>query len=86
VQIKKKGKQTLMFHNRKNIILFWIIFMGRTEAFYNSQPVDQNGGAEPLLLPDENIADSSAIKADGNKPSDQKRVRRSKSKPNDKKQ
>ena len=85
MQIKKKGKQTLMFHNRKNIILFWIIFMGRTEAFYNSQPVNEYGEEKPLLLPDENIADSSAIKADGNKPSDQKRVSRSKRKPNDKK-
>ena len=85
MQIKKKGKQTLMFHNRKNIILFWIIFMGRIEALYNSQPINDMGGEEPLLLRDESIAEPSDKKADDNKPYDQKRVRRSKSKPNDKK-
>ena len=34
-----------MFQNNKNIILFWIIFMGRAEALFISPPIRQRGGA-----------------------------------------
>jgi hypothetical protein len=80
MQIKKKGKQTLMFHNRKDIILFWIIFMGRTEALYNSQPINENGGEGAILLPDGNAAEPIATKADDAKPTQQNPASRSENK------
>lgn len=43
MQINKKGKQTIIFHNGKKITLFWIIFMGRAEVFFHIKPNSESG-------------------------------------------
>ena len=80
MQIKKKGKQTLMFHNSKNIILFWIIFMGRVEALYNSQPINEKGGEEAVFLPEEINSETLAAESLDTKTAKQNQPNRSKQK------